>query len=223
MLLRTVAEVTWKFFQDGRPKADKQTLSEADITQMVRMTAAAKFRQQYMSSQVVVNGRKLSFTNAEPEYYFSSPLLSIKRFGLTDANAVGMRVADMSAFDLYRLPSNSHFTNIYPVNNECSGQEVGIVTLVKNGEEKFYAGKPKFRKYLFAAVAGRTLKTFNLPPCVKSIDVESSFDSDEIDISLDVAHEVSSEVLSEIFKVEEITGEVKIKLMEAMKKLEEIK
>lgn len=223
MLLKTVSEIIWNLVQDGKPQADNQKLSEADISQMVRQSAASKFRQQYMSSQVVVAGKKLSFTNAEPEYYFSSPLLSIKRFNLTEANTVGMRIADMSAFDLYRLPANSHFTNIYPVNNECGGQEVGTVTLVKNGEEKFYAGKEKFRKYLFAAVVGRTLKTYNLPPCVKAIDVETSFDSDDIDISLDVAYEVTNEVVSIIFKTEDATGDMQLKAKEEMKKREDIK
>jgi len=34
---------------------------------------------------------------------------------------------------------------------------------------------------------------------------------------------VSADVLSSIFRVEEVTGEMKVKLMEMLKKLEEIK
>lgn len=222
MRLKQISEILYNFYSDGRPDASDQHLDEADIIQMCRMSAAANFRRQYSSSQVMVSGRKVSFSNADSEYYFSSPLLSIKRFLISEPDYNGMRVADMNEFDLYRLPKNTHFSNIYLVNNECGGQKFGNITLVSNGEEKFYL-KPKFKGYLFASVVGRTLRTYNVPPCVKKIDVETTYDSDEIDITLDVAFDVSSEVLGLIFKTSDETGEMQIKLREEVKKMEDAK
>ena len=222
MKLSQISEVCWKLYSDGKPAANDQKLSKADITQMVKTSAANNFRQQYLSTQVVVSGRKLSFTNADPEYYFSSPLLAIKRFQLSDTDSTGMRIADMSEFDLYRLPKNSHFTNIYPVNNNCNGQQIGTITLVQNGEEKFYKGS-EFANYLYASVVGRTLHIYHVPPCVQSVDVETSYDNPDIDITLDVCYDISNEVLGIIFRVSEANEEMKIKLQEMLQKLEAIK
>lgn len=223
MKLVALSELIWKYYQDGRPKADKQKLSQVDIRQMARTSAANNFRQQYIFGQKIYPGRRLQAPPEEKEYYFISPLLSVRRFELTATDRQGMRRADMGEFDLYRLPKNVHFENIYMVNGACDGMRTNIITIVQNGEEKFYVGKPDFKSFIFASVVGRGLNTFNVPPCVTSIDVETTFDNDEIDISLDVAFDVCVEVLRSSIEVEEFTGDGKIKLQEELKKREEIK
>lgn len=222
MILKQLSETAWKLYQDGKPKANDQKLTKADINQMVMTSAANNFRQQYLTSQVMVNGRKVSFSNADSEYSFLSPLLSIKRFSLGETNAVGMRRIDMSNFDLYRLPKNFHFSNIYPVNNECDGKQVGNITLVQNGEEKFYQSA-EFSGYLFAAVVGRGLNIYHLPPCVKSVDVETTYNSDDADISMDVCYDVLNEVLGLIFRIGEANEEFQLKVKKALQQMEDIK
>lgn len=222
MKLSTLAEVIWKFYQDGKPKSDKQNLSQADILQMSKMSAANNFRQQYLFGQKVIPGKKILALPDEPEYYFVSPLLSVKRFTLSEPDAAGLRRIDMGDLDLYRMPKNAHLTNVYPVNNNCNGEDVGQATQIKNGEERFYS-KSKFKGNLFYTITNRGLNTINFPPCIDKADVETTYDNDDIDITLDIAYDVSTEVLSLIFKVEDATGEMQIKIREELKQKEDIK
>jgi len=222
MILDVLSEVIWKFYQAGRPKASKQNLSEADIMQMSRAAASNNFRQQYLFGQKVIPGKKVLALPEDPEYYFLSPLLSIKRFTLSEPDASGIRRADMGDFDLYRLPKNAHFTNLYGANGSCGGKDIIQGTQIKNGEEKFYA-KPKFKGFYFYSVVGRGVNTVNFPPCVEKVDIETTYDSSSVDISLDICFDVASEVLNMIFRVEEATGDMQIKLREEIKKREDIK
>lgn len=223
MILKTVAEVAWKYYSDGKPSANKQKLSEGDMRQMVRMAAANNFRQLYLFGQKIIPGKKLIAPPEEGDYYFTSPLLSVKRFELPEADNMGMRRADMQEFDLYRLPHNAHFENIYMVNGTCAGLKTNVLTLVANGEEKFYAGKSRFRSYIFGSIVGRGINTFNVPPCIKKIDVETTYDSDDIDVTLDVAFDVVNEVLRLSLEIEQVSGDDKIRLQEELKKREDIK
>lgn len=222
MILNTLAEIIWNVYQDGRPNANEQKLNQSDIIQMCRTSASNNFRQQYLFGQKIIPGKKLIPVAEESEFYFVSPLLAVKRFPLTDADNQGMRRADMSTFDLYRLPKNAHIKNIYMVNNQCDGEKTREVNLVQNGEERFYL-KPKFKSFQFATIVGRGLNTYNVPPCVENIDVETTFDNDNVDISMDIAFDVTSEVLGIIFRVEESTGEMQVKVREEIKKREELK
>lgn len=222
MILKTIGEVVWMFYSNGKPKSDKQDLGKEDIIQMCRMAAANNFRQQYLYGQKIIPGRKLQQLPEEAEYYFLSPLLSVRRFVLSSPDELGMRRVDMGEFDLYRLPKNNHFTNIYMVNGACTGQKTNQLTLVKNGEEKFYQ-KPKFNKYIFGVVVGRGINTYHVPPCVEKLDVETTYDSNDVDITMDIAFDVAMEVLKLCIDVDEGTGDVQTKLREEMKKQEEIK
>src|SRR5580692_11434949 len=127
MLLNTVSDVIWQFYAEGREKATNQSFSQQDILQHARMSFSNYMRQLYYNAKQLNDG---------DEYYFSSPILSIMRFPLTDPNAVGKRRADMSNFDLYRLPKNSHFTNVYLVG--CGNNDGISITQVAPAEENFY-------------------------------------------------------------------------------------
>ena len=190
MKLNQVAEVIWSIYQDGRVSATARSYKQQDIVQMVKMTLGNMMRQIYYNNKKLRNG---------DEYYVSSPLLSIQRFELGPVNNKGMRRADMSEFDLYRLPHNSHIVNVYPVG--CSGEDQGkSISQVQPAEENFYLD-PQYDFFQFYRVQGRGVNCYHLLPCTKFVDVESTFDSDEVDVSLDVAFDISQQVLGTVLRI----------------------
>lgn len=193
MRIKQIGEIAWTYFYDGRPKATAQTLGKEDFSQMCLLAFADIMRNTYYKS------KQLDEFN-EPDYSFISPILDTRKFTLTEANTVGMRRADMCDTDLFRLPKNAHFTNVYPVGSDCNGIALGEVTQVAPGEENFYL-TPDFSSFLFYVVKGRGLNTYNIPPCVKEIDVESTYNANDIDISMDLAYEVIMAVLGTAIKV----------------------
>lgn len=193
MKIKQVADVAWNIFSDGRPKATGLTLDKADFSQMCQLAFADQIRINYYKS------RQLDQFN-EPDYSFISPILETHRFKLSEPNVIGMRRADMCDIDLYRLPKNSHFTNVYPVGAGCNGVALGEVTQVAPGEENFYFG-PDFSSFLFFVVKGRGINTYNLPACVNEVDIEATYNSDDIDISMDLAYQVIMAVLGTSIKV----------------------
>jgi len=192
MKIKQLNEILFKFYSEGRPKATARTIREADILQMITISYGAIIRQRFLES------KKLD-EFGEPDYSFTSPILEVKEFPLSEPNTVGMRRADMNGFDLYRLPNNGHITNMYPIGGSCGSEEINKITLVKAGEEKFYTN-PKFNFFKYASIVGRGMNTYNLPPCVTKIAIETTYNSDDIDITLDIAHEVSLQVLNILFK-----------------------
>lgn len=186
MTSNQLEEVIWEFYSKGRAKATAQTLRRQDIGQMVKLNFGNLMRSRYIQSQ------KLSTFN-EPDYSFLSPVLSIKRFTLSEANMSGMRRADMGDIDLYRLPENSHFTNIYPVGEGCFSP-VGEVTQVSPGEENFYLS-PDFSDFKFYVVKGRGINIYHLPTCIKALDIETTYDGNDIEITDDIGFEIASNIL----------------------------
>lgn len=183
MILSQLSEVIYFFYERGRPLATAKTYDREDIGMMVRMSVSSKMVRNYYDTKKLNEG---------DEYYITSALLSVQRLDLADADSRGMRRADMSQFDLFRLPKNAHIINVYPVG--CKGTESKSISMVQPGEEYFYQ-KDKFKGFAFGVPKGRGINAYHLPPCVKQLDVESTFDSDQIDVSLDVAYDVAREVL----------------------------
>jgi hypothetical protein len=183
MILKEVSEVVYFFYERGRALATAKTYDKEDISMFVRMGVSNKMVQNFYATKKLNEG---------DEYYITSALLSVQRFELSAPDSRGMRRADMSKFDVYRLPKNAHVVNAYPVG--CGGTESKSITIVAVGEEYFYQ-KPKFDSFKFGVPKGRGINTYHLPPCAKFLDVESTFDSDFVDVSLDVAYEVAREVL----------------------------
>lgn len=217
MILKQLTEIIWRIYQDGNADVKTQTFKKPDVSQMAMMGAGSAFRDLYYAS------KKTSDYNTA-DYSFISPLLVSKIFDLPESNIIGKRRVDMSEFDLFRLPRNSHFTNVYPETDEgCGNEEVGEITQVSPGEENFYINKPDFKTMQFYVVKGRGLDTYNIPPCIKKLTVEAPYVDDDIDISLDVAYEVASKILVQLLKTEEITGEVQKRLKAELQKMEGIK
>ena len=192
MRLQQLSEVIWRFYQEGRAKATAQTLREADMMQYAKSALSNMMRQQYLVSRKMNDGE---------EYYFYSQILSIKNFPLSDTDARGMRRADMGDIDLYRLPKNMHFTNAYPIGTGCIGNDSTLeLTQVQPGEENFYLGGD-YDFFKFFVVKGKGINTYHLPPCIESLDIETTYDSPDIDVSLDQAMDVANIVLGVSLKI----------------------
>jgi hypothetical protein len=190
MKLKSLTELTWRFYQAGKAYANNQTLLKSDIEQKIKLLFADAMRQRYYES------RKLD-EFGRPDYAFLSPILDIKRFALSDEQPQGgFRRCDMGEFDLYRLPSNSHFTNIYPVGN-CGTDEVGEITQVAPGEENFYINDPDMKDFIFFVPKGRGANFYNVPLCVKEMDIETTYDiGGDTDIEMGIASAIVDQVLN---------------------------
>lgn len=200
MVIKQLADVVLQYYERGRLKSTAVTYTKEDIEQMCYLAAGNLFRQQYYSS-------KQKDEYGQPDYSFLSPLLSVQRFNLSEADARGMRRADMGAFDLFRLPKNSHFTNLYTVSDGCEGDDGfdGTINQVKPGEENFYL-RPDYDFYKFYVVKGRGVNTYHFPPCITAIEVETTYSSPDVDISYDVAYEVAVQVLGVTLRVPGFAG-----------------
>lgn len=196
MIIKQLAEVIFRFYNDGRVSSTGITFTEADILQMAKMAYANMQRLLYYESKKDGGG---------DEYYFYSGILSVKRFPLSDANSKGMRRLDMTGIETYRLPKNSHLTNVYPIG--CTGEEGDFVsTQVAPGEENFYAGDPELSFFKFHVVKGQGINTYNWPGCVRSADVESTFDDPAMDVPLDICFNVASQILDRTLRIPGFTG-----------------
>lgn len=190
MTLIDLTELIYRWYQSGKVMANNQQLLKADFSQKIKVLFADLIRQRYYES------RKADEYN-RPDYSFVSPLLNVKRFVLGDPDIKGKRRVDMSEWDLYRLPRNAHFENVYPIAEGCGNQEVGEITQVDPGEEVFYIGQPDLAHFKFFVVKGRGLDTYNLPPCVKSLEVESTYDAgDETEIDMSMASVITDQLLN---------------------------
>src|ERR1700744_3090343 len=160
MILLTLSDVVYQFYERGRPLATAKTYDREDIAMMVRMGVSNKMIQNYYATKKLNEG---------DEYYITSALLSVQRFKLCPPDSRGMRKADMSDFDVFRLPKNAHIINVYPVG--CKGTESKSISMVQPGEEYFYQDA-KFKSFEFGVPKGRSINTYHLPPCVTDLDVE---------------------------------------------------
>ena len=187
MQLSQLSEVIFNFYEQGRIKAVNTSFSKADIEQYAKMSYGNLMRQLYYANRN---------SNDGAEYYFYSSILDIKRFNLSDANSKGMRRADMGDIDLYKLPKNAHFANVYFVG--CEQGEA--ITQVAPAEENFYLS-PDFSSFKFYVVKGRGINTYNLPPCVKAVDIETTYDNPDIDVPLDICYDVANAVLGGMLRM----------------------
>lgn len=216
MTIKDTSGLIWSFYQAESGSIKKESFEQLDIAAMLKLAIANEFRVQYYAT-------KRESRYSEPDYSFFSPLLSIQEFDLPEANIIGLRRIDMGEFDLFRFPGNMHIPNVYPVGDNCGNQEVGEITQVKPAEENFYINDPNMATFKFYVVKGRGLNTYNIPPCIKKLQVESTFLTDDIDITMDVAYTSAVNVLGQILKIGEVTGEFQKKLREAIMKQEELK
>lgn len=197
MQLKKLSEIIWSIYQDGRVSATSVTYKEADIIELCTLALSQ------MQTMVFVAGQKRKDGN---DNYAMAPMLSTQRFKLSAVEASGKRRADMSKFDLFRLPKNTHIVNVYPVGEGNCGAPGKSLSLVAPGEENFYLG-PNFSFFQFGVVKGTGVDAYNLPPCTHSLDIESTFNSEEIDVSNDVGYNIAQQVLGMVLRVPGFSGD----------------
>lgn len=190
MKITTLSEVIERFYYSGRVKITNRELSRRDFLQFVKISWGFLMRQMYYDSKKMNDG--------DEYYFFSGDLLKLT-FKLGEPDCRGMRRVDMSDFDLFRLPKNSHIQNVYPVNKK--GCDLYEITQVQPSEENFYIGDPQMKFFKFYSVRGKGLNTYNLPPCTDDVEVESIFDSDELDVSMDMAFDIFNHVFGTALKI----------------------
>lgn len=194
MRLKELSELAWRLYQDGKAYANNQFILKKDIEQKCKLLFADAMRQRYYESKQLDEFRR-------PDYSFVSPILNVKRFPVNEIENSKHKRCDMGEFDLYRLPHNAHFTNIYPVGS-CGNDEVGEITQVSPGEENFYINDPDLSDWCFFVVKGRGLNLYNLPECVKELDIETTYDVDgDVDIDKSVASIILDQVLGVILGI----------------------
>jgi len=191
MILKDVVELTWRFYQNGKPQASNQQLLKADMEQKMKLLFADAMRQRYYESMKMDKF-------GEPDYSFVSPILEVKKFELTEADRVGMRRADMTGATVYRLPKNSHFTNVYPVADGCGNEDMGEITQVAPSEENFYINDSDLSSEMFFVVKGKGINTYNVPPCVKAVNVEASYD---LNGDTEIDNSIASIIIDQILNV----------------------
>lgn len=186
MKLIQLQEVIWRFYENGKPMANNQSLLKADIAQKVKLLLADLMRQRYYESKKMDEFLR-------PDYSFVSPLLEVKRFKIKKESK--FHRCDMKQFDMYRLPGNSHITNVYPV-GKCGNDDIGEITQVSPGEENFYVNDPDFSYTPFFVIKGRGVNVYNLPECVEELDVEATYDGDDIDVEGSIASVIMDQILN---------------------------
>ena len=193
MNLLQLDEVIWRFYENGRTMANNQTLIKEDVRQKVRLLLADAMRQRYYESKKMDEFLR-------PDFSFVSPLLEIKRFDLGEQSEQRFRRCEMKDFNLYRLPGNSHFTNIYPV-GDCGNDDFGEITQVNPGEENFYINDPDMAPFMFYVVKGKGINVYNIPPCVKKLDIEATYDGDDIEVEGSIASAIMDQILNVVLGI----------------------
>jgi len=190
MILKSVIELCWRLYQNGRAYANNQYVLKEDMEQKAKLLFSDALRQRYYES------KKLD-EFGRPDFSFVSPLLEIKRFELKDVEDYNHRRCDMSGIQMYRMPGNSHITNVYPVGS-CTNDELGEITQVNPGEENFYANDPDFSGVMFWVIKGKGVNVYNIPPCIKSLDIEATYDgpSDQVEIDSAMASVIVDQILN---------------------------
>lgn len=193
MRLKELIELTWRLYQNGKAYATSQFILEQDIEQKCKLLFADAMRQRvYESMKSDEFGR--------PDYSFVSPILEIKKFLLGETGDLKFRRCDMGDLDLYRLPKNAHFSNVYPVGS-CTN-DVGTLTQVSPGEENFYVQDPDLSSFMFYVVKGRGINAYNVPPCVKELAIETTYDiGDDIDIEKSIASAIVDQILNVVLGI----------------------
>jgi hypothetical protein len=189
MELGQLSEIILYAYNSGRLKSTNKNFSKQDIFQMAKMSFGNSIRELFYANKKLNEG---------DEYYFTSPLLEVKRFKLSDLLYDKYKRIEMGNIDFFRLPKNSHFTNFYP--SGCGDNNIEI-TQVQPAEENYYLSSD-FDKYVFCVAKGNGLNFYHLPSCITHIDLEATYDSEESTIvPLDICFDIANQVLGITLRV----------------------
>ena len=192
MNIKDIADVIENFYYVGRVKSDK-TLDKRDFAAMGKFALGTIMREYWYNPNVGEEGDRYSFV---------AGFLSPKVYQLGDADRFKRRRIDMAATPVIRLPMNAHILRVLPISGECT-QDIDELTQVQPGEELSYTSS-EFYFYKYFVSKGEGLDAYNIPECVKEVEVEAVFDNDEADIPYDFAFQICMNVLSPSLKLKGI-------------------
>lgn len=191
MTTKQLSEIIYNIYDGGRPSATNVTLGKEDMAQLVFMESAYQLKMRFYQSRKDADDEKTDFI---------AGMLGTRVYDLTDADYRGKRSATYTE-EVLRLPKNSDVTNVYMVGSDCKETVNGSITQVQPGEENFYMNDLDLRWYIFFVQKGKKIDTYNVPPCVKKIEVERVYTDNSMDVPLDIAFEVAMGILGFTLKV----------------------
>lgn len=187
--LSWIAEVLFQIYYSGRPKAGGK-LALQDFEQMCRMANGTIMRRLYYDY-------KGKGETTFPGWY-ASYLPAPKKFDLGEADARGRRIIELTD-GIMRLPKNTGFFDIYPY--IAKGEVCGCdhVQIMDAGQESIYCGADF--KIPMAVLKGKRIVVYNIPECVKEMEVEAIFEGGiDMQVPMDVSLDIANAVLGEMLK-----------------------
>lgn len=189
MNIKDIADVIENFYYIGRIKSDK-TLDKRDFGALAKFALGTIMRDYWYNPLIGEEGDRYSFVSG-----FILP----KIYSLGEPDKFKRRRIDMSNTPVIRLPMNAHILYVLPVSGECT-QDIDELSQVQPGEELFYTSS-EFDFFKYFVSKGEGLDAYNIPECVKEVEVQAVFDNDEADVPYDFAFQVCNQVLGVSLKV----------------------
>ena len=188
-----IAALLQEMYDGGRVKSTNQTFGQRDMLEYVKLGYANVMRNLWLT---------LNKGKTTDEYYFFTGLLVPKEFEVSEAKSGNVRIADMSGVSVIRMPKNNHLFEVLPVGSDCA-EGGDAIPMVQPAEAKFYRSG-EYADITFFEPRSNKLFIYNLPACVKKVEVTSLYDDEESDIPADIAFDVIKSILKDIFGIKEI-------------------
>lgn len=191
MTLEKLSYLLESFFYNGVVKSDSRQLNRFDLLEYAKIAYATVMRNLWFQLKKTANSN---------ETYFLTGSLARKEFEL---KSVGNKKSiDLSKTPVIYLPENKHIFSINPINEaECS---IGIITLVQPAESRFYKDDADFSTFAFCEPIGNYIDFYNLPECVKKIELEAVFDDIKAEIPNDIAADIVKYMLKDMLAIKQI-------------------
>lgn len=184
--LSWVAEIILQIYYTGRPKADKKLRIEY-FEQLVKMANASIMRKIYFDLR----------DKGEVFDYFGFQLEQ-KEFTLPDKDRRGRRVLIFDDNEgVLRLPKGLGIFDIFPVTDDPSVPTK--IHYVGAGTNELWSG-PDFDDLMKYENRGKKITFYNVPDCVKTVEVDGIFNDVDLEVPFDVVIDIINIVLVETLK-----------------------
>lgn len=195
MNLETISYIIEDLYYNGVVKSNSRQLTRNTILEYCKLGYANVMRNLWFTF------KKQGFGN---EQYFFTGSLTRKIFDLGEVDKNGRRCVDISNYPIIRLPKNMHIFSVRPINEINCNSDLEIATQVMPGEVNFYTNDT-FNGYSFFCLVGNSIDCYNIPDCIKKVEVEAVWDNSNADIPNDIAADVIKYILIDLFKVKQIS------------------
>lgn len=184
-----IAEVIQSIYYNGRPKLDKK-LDRRDFLQLVNMANGTIIRKLYYEER-----------QAGQVQWFFSPETNTKDFELSDADQRGRRSFEIKGkkkgeeFEgVMRMPKG---IGVLDLRDADSGERISRIA---TGSAWMYMGRA-YEGKMFYEQKGIKIITYNVPSCIKKVEMDGMFNLTDMDIPYDIAFDICNSVLGLTLKV----------------------